>query len=245
MRMEGVNTLEEWFGWAEEWSMILRMYGGITSNSAVLEIGCGLGRTAFPLRHLLSAEGSYHGFDICSYKIKFLQRRFHKRYANFHFQWADLHNSHYNPSGRTPPTEYRFPYPDESFDLIYAASVFTHMLPNNASHYFREAARVAKPGGRCVFSFFLFDNYRPERRRPFGFAHPDFDFAHQYSDLGDDFAIVFPDDPERMTAYRTSLVEELGAASGLALTEKPVTGMWSGLTPSWISTQDLAVLTKI
>jgi SAM-dependent methyltransferase len=244
MLREGIDTLEEWFRWAEEWSMILRIFGGITPKSAVLEIGCGLGRIAFPLRYILSAEGSYNGFDVCKYKIAFLQRRFHSRHPNFHFLWADIHNTHYNPRGRVSPIEYRFPYPDRSFDIVYAASVFTHMLPNTTHRYFKEAARVTKSPGRCVFSFFLLDNYWPGHHRPFGFAQRDFDFDHQHADFGPDFAMVFPDDPERMTAYRLSWIKKLAAASGLAVTEKPVPGMWSGTTPSWITTQDLVVLEK-
>jgi hypothetical protein len=64
MRQEGVVVLEDWFRWAEEWSMVLRMFGGVGMNSAVLEIGCGLGRIAFPLRYVL-LKGWYEGFEIC------------------------------------------------------------------------------------------------------------------------------------------------------------------------------------
>jgi ubiquinone/menaquinone biosynthesis C-methylase UbiE len=85
MRQEGIDVLEEWFRWAEEWSMLLRIYGHITPSSSVLEIGCGLGRIAFPLRFILSADGSYEGFDICQNKIVFLERTFHRAYPHFRF----------------------------------------------------------------------------------------------------------------------------------------------------------------
>ncbi len=49
MHTEGITVIEEWFRWAEEWSCLLRMYGGLAKQSRVLEISCGLGRTAFPL----------------------------------------------------------------------------------------------------------------------------------------------------------------------------------------------------
>jgi len=73
MRAEGIDVFEDWIRGAEEWSMILRVYGGITRTSAVLEIGCGQGRIAFPVRYLLSADGPYDGFDIDREKIAFLQ----------------------------------------------------------------------------------------------------------------------------------------------------------------------------
>ena len=100
MRQEGIDVLEEWFRWGEEWSMLLRVYGEIARDSAVLEIGCGLGRIAFPLRFILSSEGSYDGFEICQNKITFLQQNFQPLYPNFRFVWANVHNTYYNPSGQ-------------------------------------------------------------------------------------------------------------------------------------------------
>jgi hypothetical protein len=43
MRTEGIDVLEDWFRWAEEWSMLLRAYGDLGDRSRVPEIGCGLG----------------------------------------------------------------------------------------------------------------------------------------------------------------------------------------------------------
>lgn len=244
MLREGIGVLEEWFRWGEEWSMLLRLYGRITRRSSVLEIGCGLGRVAFPLRYILSAAGSYDGFEICKYKVEFLERTFHQMYPNFRFVWADLHNTHYNPGGRDAAREYRFPYPDETFDIVYAASVFTHMLPETTAHYFRESARVLKPGGRAVFSCFLLDNYRPGQPRPLGFARDDFNFDHPFDTYGNLFAIAAPTDPERMTAYSLELLERFASDAQLSLAQAPVPGLWSASTNTWIGAQDLLVLEK-
>ncbi|MFP5270919.1 class I SAM-dependent methyltransferase [Coleofasciculus sp.] len=241
MHQEGIDVLEEWFRWAEEWSMLLRVYGGITRNSNILEIGCGLGRIAFPLRYILSSDGSYDGFDICQNKIKFLEKTFHKAYPNFCFIWADINNTFYNPKGEVGANRYRFPYPDNSFDIVYAASVFTHLLPEAAANYFQESARVLKPEGRCLFSFFLSDNYRPGQPRPLGFARPEFNFDHQYGHYGDNFAIANPDNPEQMTAYRLRLIESFAKQAGLELAQAPVLGLWSGSTSTWVSPQDLLI----
>jgi SAM-dependent methyltransferase len=140
-------------------------------------------------------------------------------YPNFRFAWADVQNTYYNPQGRTKPFDYRFPYPDSTFDIVFAASVFTHMLPDSAAHYFHETARVLKPGGRALFSFFLLDCYRQDRPRPFVFGRASFNFDHPYGDYGDMFATVVPDNPEQMTAYRLQLVEQFAAESQLVLKE--------------------------
>jgi len=243
MREEGIALLEEWFRWAEEWSVFLRVYGGLTAASRVLEIGCGAGRIAFPLRYLLP-QGTYDGFDVRREPIEFLKRAFTPAHPNFRFHWADIRNTFYNPRGRLATTEYRVPADDGSLDLVFAASVFTHMLPESTAHYLREAARALKPGGRMVASVFLLDRYRPGEPRHPAFARPDFDFDHPHGGHGGDFAVAFPGDPERMTAYRLGLLRRFAAESGLALEGDPVPGLWSGTVAAAVGAQDLLVLCK-
>jgi SAM-dependent methyltransferase len=128
--------------------------------------------------------------------------------------------------------------------LVFAASVFTHMVPKNTARYFAEAARVLRPRGRFVLSAFLLDNYRAGRRRPMGFAGPDFDFDHEHGGYGRDFAVAVPDDPEPMTAYRLDMLRRFAAAAGFELERDPVPGLWSGAAQAPIGAQDLIVLRK-
>jgi hypothetical protein len=58
------------------------------------------------------------------------------------------------------------------------------------------------------------------------------------------FAIVVPDNPEQMTAYRFKLLERFAADAGLSLAQAPVPGLWSGATDTWVGAQDLLVLEK-
>lgn len=240
MREEGITILEEWFRWGEEWSMLLRNHGPLLTNSDVLEVGCGLGRVAFAIRFLV-ARGTWVGFEIVREKVEFLDAGFHRAHPNFTFVWADVSNSYYNPTGTISPTAYRFPAEDASKDLVYAASVFTHMAPANAAHYLKEASRVLRPDGRCVFSFFLLDHYVRGAERPFSFGGPNFAFDLRAPEWGDDFAYVNADNLEQMTAYRTGLVERLAHEAGLRV-ESTVTGLWSGTDPAAAPTQDLVIL---
>lgn len=243
MREEGIDVLEEWFRWGEEWSMLLRVYGAIASDSHVMEIGCGLGRVAFPLRYVVGHAGRYEGFEVARHKVDWLQGTFQRAYPNFRFTWANVQNTYYNPAGVVAARDYRFPYADASFDVAYAASVFTHMLPDAAAHYVRETARVLRPGGRALISCFLLDNYTPGAPRPYGFARADFNFDHAYGDYGDSFRVVVPDNPEQMTAYRLESLQQFAAQAGLAVSHV-LPGLWSGASKSWIGAQDVLVLKR-
>lgn len=244
MKTEGVNTLEEWYRWAEEWSMFLRIYGGMAGDSKVLEIGCGLGRIAFPLRYILRAGGTYDGFEICRFKVDFLNDTFHRAHPNFRFSWANIYNTFYNSEGQIRGEDYRFAYVDQTFDIVYAASVFTHLLPETTQNYFQETFRVLKPNGRAVFSFFLLDYYRRNQPRPLGFNAEVFNFDYPYGSFGDDFAIAVADNPEYMTSYRLRLVKEYAALAGFDIVQPPIPGLWSGTQPHPIGAQDLVIFTK-
>src|SRR5947209_7464473 len=102
----------------------------------------------------LKPPGRYEGLDILRDRIEYAQNHISSRFPHFHFQVADLYNSAYNPSGRVNPADYVFPYADGSFDISYAASVFTHFVPAVTANYFQQTRRVLRKGGRvCTASF--------------------------------------------------------------------------------------------
>lgn len=244
MADEGIPVLEDWFRWAEEWSLLLRAWGRLGRESRVLEIGCGQGRVAFPLRYVLGSGGLYTGFDVDRRKIRRLQETFTPAHPNFRFVYADVHNTFYNPSGTTPPAAYEFPVATDTQDVVFAASVFTHMAPGNAARYLAETARVLGPGGRAVFSFFLLDHYSSGTPRPHPFDRPDFDFEHTLPGFEGRFATVHAENPEQMTAYSQDLIAAMAAAAGLEFVADPLPGLWSGRSPWWVSAQDIVVLTR-
>jgi hypothetical protein len=112
------------------------------------------------------------------------------------------------------------------------------------AHYFCESSRVLKPGGRCVFSLFLLDNYHSGQARPLGFAREAFNFDHPYQDAGPHFAIGVPENPEEMTAYGLPLIEQFAEQAGLELAMPPAPGFWSGSHANWVGAQDVVVLAK-
>jgi len=46
--------------------------------------------------------------------------------------------------------------PDESLDLVFAWSVFTHRMQEETLIYMEDIYRALKPGGRLAFSFLEF-----------------------------------------------------------------------------------------
>lgn len=135
---------------------LLEKYANLKPNSAVLDIGSGIGRTAIALTDFLNNEGKYEGFDVVERGVDWCNTRIAKEHKNFNFKYVPLFNDLYN-TATLKATEFTFPYNDNSIDLAFSFSVFTHMQIEEIQHYFSEIQRVLKPGGCCFSTFFLYD----------------------------------------------------------------------------------------
>jgi SAM-dependent methyltransferase len=211
-------------------------FADLRPDERVLDVGCGIGRIAVPLTRYLSDEGSYEGFDVVARGIAWAQRHITPRYPNFRFQVADVHNQTYNPTGRQSADRYTFPFPDASFDFVFMTSVFTHMLPGEVERYLRETARVLRPGGRCLITWFLLDD---ESRRLLEegrtlIAFPEDRGTHRLMD---------PKLPEENVAYDVEEARRLYAACGLTIREPIRGGFWAGRAAP-TSYQDFVVAEK-
>ncbi len=127
-------------------------------DNSVLDIGCGVGRIAYSLGYYLSPVGRYEGFDIVDETLQEAKRVIATHKPNFNFQKVDIYNQAYNPNGTLQAVNFAFPYADESFDLVYLTSIFTHLMPVEVRHYLSEIHRVLKPGGRCLLTCFLLND---------------------------------------------------------------------------------------
>jgi ubiquinone/menaquinone biosynthesis C-methylase UbiE len=141
----------------ESFVNIITNHCSLKGDEYVLDIGCGTGRTAIPLAKYLS-KGHYDGFDIVSNAIEWNKKYITAQYPHFNFIHSDVYNKHYNNSSTIQASSYTFPYPDEHFDLILLASVFTHMYPKDFEHYLSEISRVLKKNGKCIMTFFLLND---------------------------------------------------------------------------------------
>lgn len=150
-----------WFDYKEtgqDQLEFLTELAGLTPDQNVLDIGCGVGRLAMPLTKYLSNIGSYDGFDNARNVVVWCRRNISSRRSNFRFHLADVVSSTVPDANGIDAAEFKFPFSDASFDLAYAGSLFTHLLPNAAENYLAETARTLRPGGRLVATFNLYNS---------------------------------------------------------------------------------------
>jgi len=210
--------------------------GNLKPNEQVLDVGCGIGRMAIPLTRYLDKNGSYEGFDIVSMGINWCKKNISIRYPHFHFQLADIFNKFYNQDGRFKASEYKFPFKDETFDFIFLASVFTHMLPEDMENYFTEIARVLKKSGGCLITFFLINE---ESRRFIKAKKSTQDFKFEFNG----YHTVDENNPEGAVAYEEKTIRMLFEKHGFTINEPIRFGSWCG-RQNFLSYQDIIVALK-
>ncbi|MDM1556514.1 class I SAM-dependent methyltransferase [Chryseobacterium indologenes] len=148
----------------------LKKYIALKNTDHVLDIGCGIGRTAVALSGFID-KGTYDGFDAVEKGIKWCNKHIHKKYLNFNFKFTPIYNDLYNTFSQKAEN-FIFPYDEAQFDKAFLFSVFTHMQVPEIQQYLNEISRVLKSGGQCLATFFLYD----ESKKEGGSMH----FPHQY-----------------------------------------------------------------
>lgn len=211
--------------------------GGLNRTDAVLDVGCGAGRMARPLTGFLDPTSRYEGFDVTPEAIKWCQRHISARFPHFRFRVADVNNRFYNPRGRWKASEYKFPYESDSFDFVFATSVFTHLLPGDAANYLTEVARVMKAGGSCLLTFFLLNE---ESLRLVSEGQGLLDFSEQLQNC----RTISRESPESAVAYDESVVRGLLGTSSLRIEEPIRYGYWCGRA-KFLSFQDIVFAQKV
>jgi SAM-dependent methyltransferase len=202
---------------------------GLRPDHDVLDIGCGVGRTARYLCDYLDSDARYEGFDITEAGVEWCQEHITPLFPNFHFRFSPLSNTHYSPDQTLPSAaRFEFPYPDEAFDFVFAHSVFTHLLPDVTGRYLSEIGRVLRPGGISYSTWFLFDG------GPGSYVHPIVGQMHR--DPSGTFAVHDPGVPETAVGYSDPFVRQTHATSGLSIVEP--------IHPGFTRLQDAIVAVK-
>lgn len=111
---------------------------GMNAHSRIIDVGCGTGQLAEALEDYLSADAVYYGTDISQEVITFCQKKF--RRPNFFFVKNDMS---------------RVPVDGLQFDVIFLASVFTHMYPAEIQAMLLDLKRLLAPDGLIIADAFV------------------------------------------------------------------------------------------
>jgi SAM-dependent methyltransferase len=128
-----IRRKAEWYfgsGYREAWTVLttVEQYGApVQTMRSVLEFGCGSGRV---IRHFRYIDGlRLVGTDANAKPIEWDRK--------------NIPGIEFDHNALEPPLA----YPDESFDLIFALSVFTHIPLKWQRPWLDELRRVLRPGG--------------------------------------------------------------------------------------------------
>jgi SAM-dependent methyltransferase len=183
--------------------------GFATLDSRIVEIGSGVGRSVVALRDFSDEggekfHGSYHGFDIDPEMVRWCQEHFPA--DNFRFTLLDMHSTIYNPRGSLGNRPH-LDVADNSVDLVYSFSLFTHLLEEEVRHYISESFRILRPCGVMSMTFFCLDDL--EQMQLLGGR---WTFSHRIgSAYVQDKAF-----PESAVAYRKAWILELARSFGFS-----------------------------
>jgi len=191
----------------DEFFEILKRHD-LNPDMDILDVGCGQGRMARPLAGFLD-RGSYHGFDIVPSGINWCNTHYADA-PNFIFQYVPIFNKRYNKSGTVKASEFVFPFENNSFDLIFLTSVFTHMFAEDVENYLNQIARVLRPGGKCLITWFILNDDSRSAADPF------FDFAFDFDKVSQ---TTTPKSPESAIAFDENYIRDIYQNSGLEIAD--------------------------
>lgn len=182
----------------------LKKYIGLQNTDRVLDVGCGIGRTAVALTGIID-KGTYDGFDAVEKGINWCNKNIGQKHPNFKFKFTPIYNDLYNTFSQKAE-DFTFPYDDAQFDKAFLFSVFTHMQIPEIKRYLSEISRILNSGGQCLATFFLYD----ESKKEYG-TMP---FPHQY----DGYRLMDDKVTAANIAVSIPLLNQMAAEAGLKVT---------------------------
>jgi SAM-dependent methyltransferase len=191
---------------------------------------------AIPLLDHLDDEGSYEGFDVGRAMIRWCGRNITPRRPDFRFTWAPVYNRKYNPFGTVAGGDFEFPYPDSSFDFVFATSLFTHLTLADTTRYLAEISRVLRPGGSCFLTFFVLN---PHAAAEIEAGRASFQFRHPIPGG----LTTNKNEPEAAIAFDLDQLEAKFREAGLAIRPPIHFGLWAN-NPDGAAGQDIVVAEK-
>jgi len=153
----------------------------------VLDVGCGTGTLAMEVARRVGRAGRVAGVDPGTQQIARARRSAARRHVPIDFQIGMIE---------------QLPFPDQSFDVVFATLMMHHLPASLKRQGLAEIARVLKPGGRLVIADFKRKQERQGRAARFHAGGSSIqDLAAMVSDAG--FSEVETEEmqPSRFSAF--------------------------------------------
>jgi SAM-dependent methyltransferase len=140
----------------------------LTSESSLLDIGCGQARLLYGLVNELGSLARYAGIDVNAASIDWLRANLEPRLPFASFAHVPYVNERYNPAGgRELALDL-----GEPFDCIALLSVFSHMWLADIGKYLHFVASALAPEGKVFITLFVEDDEPLETENPPDYLEP-------------------------------------------------------------------------
>lgn len=241
-RTGGKKSYAEWAHVVGIFQTLIGQVVDSSTDNRILDIGCGSGLMAIAAAPFVR-NGKYVGLDVTKKNIDFCQK--HYKDPNLEFKHFDVFNATY-----ASDQAQRFQSWDvdsESFDVVTALSVWTHMDERDSIFYFQEIQRVLRKGGKAIVTFFYLDKHyekrSPNRGGESKYHNTNLDWTFDVRLEGSEhwYTTRWTNEPEDAIAIDESGMKKLVDSSGLKVSSV-YPGNWKEL--SGIYFQDVFVFER-
>ena len=142
---------------AEKESIRLIDYFQCTLQSRILDIGCGQGRLPIGVLRVIG-EINYIGIDVDLKSINWCKQYIESKHSSFKFKHLNLYNERYNKNGNKIDAGFCFDLAENTVDIIYLFSVFSHTTEEDMRVYLKDFSRILDKGGKMFFTTFVEDD---------------------------------------------------------------------------------------
>jgi SAM-dependent methyltransferase len=122
-----------------------------------LDIGCGQGRLPIGILRVIG-EINYIGIDVDLKSINWCKQYIESKHPSFKFKHLNLYNERYNKNGNKIDAGFCFDVVENSVDIIYLFSVFSHTTEEDMRTYLKDFSRILDKGGKIFFTTFVEDD---------------------------------------------------------------------------------------
>lgn len=165
---EGLSDDQSYINSVREQLGSLSRYCQFTSQTNILDFGCGQGRLANGIILQNVAIGHYCGIDTNKESINWCQRWIQKYNKTFNFIQVSAHNERYNIEAKSHPP---LPVPSKSFNIVFLNSVFSHMLVPDVIFYLSQLYNSLSNGGVMYLTAFIEEDVPNVEENPSGYLN--------------------------------------------------------------------------